>query len=528
MLVDTLVLELGLDPRKFTEQQRAALTGLRQFQEEAERGGKRVESETKRIGNVLQDFRREAVTVLGVFLGGRGIKEFIGYVTSLDAQTGRLAKSMGLTANELGVWGGAFKQVGGSVESAQSTLGGLNQELIRFASTGQSSIIGVLTQLGTGFYNELGKLKTASELYLDIIKAIEDRKLTAREGAGFMSMLGLNQDAINLALKGTAAVREYLRAAQEAGATTRESAAAAEEYQRSLAKLETSATNLGRQIVTFVTPALVGAFDAMSKFIKGPSDEIQQKGRIELEKMGAVAPGGATWVERKLSMLFGQPANGMQYHWWSPPTRVGPPVLGSARPGTPAPTASAAPATPSSGNPTSREQESYIRAAAIKRGIDPNIAVDVARSEGLNRYVGDQGTSFGPFQLHYKNNIPGLSNSGLGDEFTKRTGKHASDPSTWQHQVDFALDEAKKSGWGAWHGWKGLPSAGLGRMPGAGAAAGVGGGSAAGDTNTTTSVQIGTIQVNAPNAKDGEEVGRTVGPAITRSVTAGFANTGAQ
>ena len=113
----------------------------------------------------------------------------------------------------------------------------------------------------------------------------------------------------------------------------------------------------------------------------------------------------------------------------------------------------------------SSETEAYIREAAKKRGIDPNVAVAVAKSEGLNSYVGDKGTSFGPYQLHYKNNIPGLSNGGLGDEFTKATGLHAKDRDTVKQQIDFALDAAIRQGWTPWHGYKGgardgLPSAG--------------------------------------------------------------------
>lgn len=107
------------------------------------------------------------------------------------------------------------------------------------------------------------------------------------------------------------------------------------------------------------------------------------------------------------------------------------------------------------------ETEAYIREAAKKRGIDPDVAVRVAKSEGLYNYVGDKGTSFGPFQLHYKNNIPGLSNGGLGDEFTKSTGLDARNPDTIKQQIDFALDQALRGGWVPWRGWKGDPRAGL-------------------------------------------------------------------
>jgi len=99
------------------------------------------------------------------------------------------------------------------------------------------------------------------------------------------------------------------------------------------------------------------------------------------------------------------------------------------------------------------EQADYIRQAAIARGIDPETAVRVAASEGLNAYTGDQGSSFGPYQLHYGGVAPGGNRvGGLGDEFTKATGLDARDPSTWRQQVDFALDQAKRGGWGPFHG----------------------------------------------------------------------------
>lgn len=104
------------------------------------------------------------------------------------------------------------------------------------------------------------------------------------------------------------------------------------------------------------------------------------------------------------------------------------------------------------------ETTAYIREAAAQRGIDPDTALRVAQSEGLGRYKGDVGdngvpSSFGPFQLHYGGKATGPNSvPGLGDTFTKQTGLDAADPGTIKQQIDFALDQAIKSGWGAWHG----------------------------------------------------------------------------
>lgn len=71
----------------------------------------------------------------------------------------------------------------------------------------------------------------------------------------------------------------------------------------------------------------------------------------------------------------------------------------------------------------------------------------------MKGYVGDHGSSFGPFQLHYGGMAPGKNSApGLGDVFTKATGLHASDPKTIPQQVEFVADWVLQHGWSAFHG----------------------------------------------------------------------------
>ncbi|WP_152048267.1 hypothetical protein [Aureimonas psammosilenae] len=110
-----------------------------------------------------------------------------------------------------------------------------------------------------------------------------------------------------------------------------------------------------------------------------------------------------------------------------------------------------------------------IRADAKKYGIDPEIAVKVARSEGLGGGIyqsnvmknGMREPSFGPFQLLVGDgqNFP----KGMGNDFMAKTGLDPSDPSTVDAQIDFALSHAAQNGWGAWYGAK---AAGVGNRQG--------------------------------------------------------------
>ena len=125
------------------------------------------------------------------------------------------------------------------------------------------------------------------------------------------------------------------------------------------------------------------------------------------------------------------------------------------------------------GLPSDAEVDAYINQQASRLGISPAISVDISRAERGPRsggWIGDQGSSFGPFQLH----LGGISRqnpqSGLGDTFQQKTGLNVRDiANTWRQQVDFALTTAKNvTGWAPFHAaqslgygvWDGIRNAG--------------------------------------------------------------------
>lgn len=116
--------------------------------------------------------------------------------------------------------------------------------------------------------------------------------------------------------------------------------------------------------------------------------------------------------------------------------------------------------------------EDYIRRAAAARGIDPDIAVRVAKAEGglndptrqsLVMKNGRQEPSYGPFQLLVGGGDTGFP-EGLGNR-ALAAGIDPRNPNDAYRGIDFALDTAAKTGWGQWYGAK---AAGLGNFAGIG------------------------------------------------------------
>jgi hypothetical protein len=141
---------------------------------------------------------------------------------------------------------------------------------------------------------------------------------------------------------------------------------------------------------------------------------------------------------------------------------------------------------PANDNLPATDIAAYIRQAAIQRGIDPNVALTVARSEGgLNSWNlqsqvfknGVQEPSYGPYQLLVGGPGTGFR-PGLGNQFMSQTGLDPSLAANGPRGVDFALDYASKNGWSSWYGARnsGISNwQGIGKMPGI-------------DTTTTNSI----------------------------------------
>lgn len=101
---------------------------------------------------------------------------------------------------------------------------------------------------------------------------------------------------------------------------------------------------------------------------------------------------------------------------------------------------------------SAKDVDAYTRQAASKWGIDPDVASRVLAQEssyGQAKEPGDNGTSFGPFQLHFA-----PDGKAMGDQFQRDTGLNPRDPSTWKAQIDYAMKKAADPSGKGWLPWQ--------------------------------------------------------------------------
>ena len=463
-VIDSLVVELSLDPSKLNKGQREALEAFKKTKEESVKSGKEIEEQAKKSGEALSGIKTQALELFAVFAGGKSFIDFTTSLTHSNAALGRLERNLGISASTISRWQGAARIFGGDAASMAQSFTAISDAFAGWKIGVISPLVADFRAISTAGGHIIDVNKGVEQSFLDLadnLKAIHDRDPAQ---AGLLGRrIGLDPALFDLLIRGSAGAREVLDYVNKIGVATKADTDAFGELEKRMNQMGLKAESLGRK--------LLGGEGGGASRITALADELN-KPFFEAKPWDAIFGSGAYAPGQKQSMFGGSGAFGSQ-----------------------------------------AEKETFIRSEAVKRGIDPNVAMATARSEGFSSFLGDNGTSGSAFQLHV---TPGGRGNAVGDQFKKATGLNPLDPANERAAIRFALDDARAHGWGAYHG---------AANTGIGAWAGIDRGG--GGSTSTTSVNInGPITINAgPNA-DGAAIAGKFTETLKRQSFAAQANDG--
>jgi hypothetical protein len=264
-VIDSLTVELGLDPRKFVEGQRDASAAFKKTKESAESFGKDIEAQSVKLSDVFGAIKKGLVGAIGAIAGGE-VMQIVGHINNMDAATGRWAKTIGTNVENLSAWQGMIRQVGGSAEeatSAMATLQGTINNVVAGNGMFDNQFGFLLTKIGGAQGKSADQIMRQLQSYF--AGEIGAGRMSASTAATQMGWIpGMNQSMINLLLSDLKKVED---AAKAAGTATGESAAEAIKYQESLNQLSLSAEGLERVLTIKLTPSLVTFMDRTKQII---------------------------------------------------------------------------------------------------------------------------------------------------------------------------------------------------------------------------------------------------------------------
>lgn len=557
-IIDQLILELDLDPKKFEAAQSRAAAAWLKTRDAAKAGGKDIEDSSKKSADAIDRVTKSALALFGVLVGARSVKDFVVDATRTDAALGRMSTNIGMVAKDFQAWQMGSERFGGSADATASSLQAVNQQLMDLRNNGTALPTG-LTRLFSDSGVTPNLTGSSQDYLLSIARAtqIEAQKRGAQTAVSLLQGSGLDAGMINLMLAHGSDMQGYLGGMPQVSDQT---IARLQKLQDQWAKLQQTFSTGANNVLGDFEPALepwINDFQnladlivknepSIAAFAKDAADIANSLGewRYAIEALVALWTGGkllgllgalrgllagGAAAEAGGGGLLGWIAGGVSA---AASTTAGAALtVGGLAAG--AWLASTTPAGASEdalvhklGLGATGSHVAYLRQVAVANGLDPDKFVALANGEGLKNGVGDDKSSFGDFQLHYGGLSSQYPNAGLGEEFTAATGLDARDPSSWQAQARWVAQYISKNGAGKWSGARKLGIADSMRGTTLGSSWVPWATALSRNQSNSNSVSIGSIPITIHGGADAGKIASEIKPALKRAGITQLANYG--
>jgi len=254
-VIDSLLIELGLDTSKFNSAQQKSVESLRKFDEQAQKTAKTTNKGAKDMGDGFTAMKDALVAFGTVFVGLSGFKNFISETTKANVELGRSAHILNMSSIDLKSWGQLAEMTGGNVESMTATIKGLQQALVGL-KYGDTAMVNAATQLGAWKAFDINKMSVDLFKLSDAI--VEYRKThTEAELVNFTSALGIDQGSMLLLEKGSAYLHQHKEEFDQLNDAMNKNADTADKLNTKWVMFKATIGSIGQKFFSFIAPALL-------------------------------------------------------------------------------------------------------------------------------------------------------------------------------------------------------------------------------------------------------------------------------
>src|ERR1039458_9150366 len=260
-IIDSLVLELGLDPSGFTKGQKDAEDAFLKTKDHAVSTGKTIEASSKKAADSLQLIARQALALFAVLLGGRGIKEFITDITKLDAAAGRMGANIKLDPKYIRAFGRAAAEMGGDANVAVASLQKVSDMFQEIQVGGD-----VPTKLALLFSKGGQKLNirdTPDEFMNKAAIALQNyAKINRPQAVNWAKSLGFDEGTIEGMIKFGAAYRQHIKDLEKG--PSKVDIEAAEARQKAWSDMMATGEHVAEVLTTHLSTAILWAEEKLT------------------------------------------------------------------------------------------------------------------------------------------------------------------------------------------------------------------------------------------------------------------------
>lgn len=195
-VIDSLIVELGLDVTQFTKAQKEAAAAIIKTRDEFEKRGKEIEAQGKKMAESISTLTNRFLTLFGVLLGGRSMVGFAENTVQASLALRSLSEQLGMAPTRVSQWQQTFERLGATQEQASESLAKLGDQIQRFKrGAGDPQFVQLMGLLGLNpnpFAYKTGE-DVLNAIQRALVKATPQQLQTVEERA---RALGIPQQAI--------------------------------------------------------------------------------------------------------------------------------------------------------------------------------------------------------------------------------------------------------------------------------------------------------------------------------------------
>lgn len=232
-IIDSFVVELGLDPTKYKDGIKKFRDDLKNTRDETRRQTREMESDARRAQESFSNLKSELIGLFLVAAGANSLGNLIGDMIHGAAVTGRFANNIGTATEEVSAFEGAVRSMGGSAEDARAALAALNSEYTSYSLTGRATHDADLAAMGISAHDLSSPMGLASAL------AERSQHMSRREFAARMQRIGMPESVINTLARGRQGLHDLIEEQYRLGVVTERDSRIAQQFERDWANLTT-------------------------------------------------------------------------------------------------------------------------------------------------------------------------------------------------------------------------------------------------------------------------------------------------
>jgi len=263
-VIDSLLIELGLDASKYTVGQKKAIDDLRKFDDLNAKSNKASTKGAKEFDLNLGKVRNSLIAIGSAIVGVSGFKEFANQMIFGNAALGRTSAMLGMNARDLDAWGKAAEAFGGDSKGVQASLQNLEGGLAKYAlGQGGEEVVNGLARLGVQAHDgkvNLIELGTA-------LKRIKDT-MGAQTALTLGSSIGLDQGTLQMLLEGGGALQVLHDKFYDLSGVTDQNIKDAQELTKQWAEMRQSGSALAQTLMTALSPAMKSVMDTATEALQ--------------------------------------------------------------------------------------------------------------------------------------------------------------------------------------------------------------------------------------------------------------------